>query len=245
MLRRSNRVSAAGNTRAECDEMEPRAVPSHCPVSRQEPLAHSPPLSTKPSPPRAACDGPAGRLGTHPLQQHRHGWARKSGKEVNRLPRSSFSASAGNACRRPGRTRAIGEPWGSATKTASHNADPFVDEGRQGGHNFALESQECRSMTIDRLSARGSTEVGARQSHGCFEGKRECFSVTAIALSELNANSALCEVDAAQLRQGNPAVGADVADLSENHVEWRVPRRMRRRPDPYRDISAVGLEVQM
>ena len=103
---------------------------------------------------------------------------------------------------------------------------------------------ECRSMTVDRLSARGGTEVGRRQSHGCLEGKRKYFPLTAIALSELDANAALCEVDAAQLRQGNPAVCADVADLSEYQAEWRVPRRMRRRADPYRDIPAVGLEVQ-
>ena len=59
-------------------------------------------------------------------------------------------------------------------------------------------------MIVDRLSARGSTEVGRRQSHGCLEGKRENFPLAAIALSELDANAALCEVDAAQLRQGNP-----------------------------------------
>ena len=96
-----------------------------------------------------------------------------------------------------------------------------------------------------RASSRcGGTEVGPRQSHGCLEGKREYVPLTTIALPELDANSALCKVDAAQLREGNPAVGAAAADLPENQAEWRVPRRMRRRPDPYGDIPAVGLEIQ-
>jgi hypothetical protein len=99
-------------------------------------------------------------------------------------------------------------------------------------------------MTVDPQSARSGTEVGSRQSHGCLEGKGKYFPLTAIALSQLDANAALCEVDAAQLRQGNAAVCADVADLSEYQAEWRVPRRMRRRPDPYGDVPAIGLEVQ-
>jgi hypothetical protein len=100
------------------------------------------------------------------------------------------------------------------------------------------------AMTVDRLSARGGTDVGSRQSHGCLEGKRKYSFVTAIVLSQLHANSVLCEVDTAQLRQGHPAVGADIADFPENQAEWRVPRRMRRRPDPYGDVPAIGLEVQ-
>jgi hypothetical protein len=165
-----------------------------------------------------------------------------------------LTMSTGLRCRRP--RRALAMPAGGerrppplanceATRQGMQAIRrSFHDEGRQGRPQLCARESTVFAMTwlVCQLAAALKSDAG--NGTVVSKGNRQYSFVTAIALSELHTNSVPCEVDAAQLRQGHPAIAADVADFPENQAEWRVPRRMRRRPDPHGDVPAIGLEVQ-